>query len=48
MKRRRDGAAFKDMDTDGDGPVPAGQAPFSAAEVEVPDNPMNVEGLWYI
>ena len=43
-KRRREAAAaaFDDMDIDEDGPAPAGPAPFSAPEVEEPDNPMDV------
>ena len=43
-KRRRQAAAaaFDDMDIDEDGPAPAGPAPFSAPEVEEPDNPMDV------
>ena len=34
--------AFDGTDSDEDGPAPAGPAPFSAPEVEEPDNPMNV------
>ena len=42
-KRRREAAvAFDGTDSDEDGPAPAGPAPFSAPEVEEPDNPMNV------
>ena len=40
-KRRRE-AAFDGTDSDEDGPAPAGPAPFSASEVEEPDNPMDV------
>ena len=44
-KRRREAAAaaFDGTDTDEDGPAPAGPAPFSAPEVEEPDNPMDFE-----
>ena len=45
-KRRREAAvaaaAFDGTDSDEDGPAPAGPAPFSAPEVEKPDNPMDV------
>ena len=43
-KRRREAAtaAFDELDTDEDGPAPAGLAPFSSSEVEEPDNPMDV------
>ena len=42
-KRRREAAAaFDGTDSDEDGPAPAGPAPFSAPEVEEPDNPMDV------
>ena len=43
-KRRREAAAaaLDETDSDEDGPAPAGPAPFSAPEVETPDNPMDV------
>ena len=43
-KRRREAAAaaFDGTESDEDEPAPAGPVPFSAPEVEEPDNPMDV------